>query len=62
MRNLKYDTNELISKTKTGSQTQRTDLWLPKGKRESRGGKDWEFGISRGKLLHIGQKNNKGLL
>ena len=27
-----------------------------------RGGKDWEFGISRGKLLYIGRINNKVLL
>ena len=26
------------------------------------GGKDWEFGISRGKLLYIGWMNNKLLL
>ena len=31
MWNLKYDTNELISETETGSQTYRTDLWLPSG-------------------------------
>ena len=30
MWNLKYDTNEHIYKTETHSQTQRTDLWLPK--------------------------------
>ena len=29
---LKYDTNELIYKTETDSQTQKTTLWLPKGK------------------------------
>ena len=29
MRNLKYDTNELIYKTETDSQTQKTNLWLP---------------------------------
>ena len=29
MWNLKYDTSELIYKTETDSQTQRTDLWLP---------------------------------
>ena len=28
--NLKYDTIELIYETETDSQTQRTDLWLPK--------------------------------
>ena len=32
MWNLKYDTNELIYKTETDSQTQRTDLLLPQGK------------------------------
>ena len=30
MWNLKYETNELIYKTETDSQTQRTDLWLPR--------------------------------
>ena len=30
MWNLKYDTNEHIYKTETDSQTQRTDLWLPR--------------------------------
>ena len=44
MWNLKYDTNEHIHETETDSQTQRTDLRLPRG-REA--GKDWEFGISR---------------
>ena len=32
MWNLKYGTNELIYKTETDSQTQRTDLWLPRGR------------------------------
>ena len=32
MWNLKYDTNEHIYKTETDSLTQRTNLWLPKGK------------------------------
>ena len=32
MWNLKYDTNELIYKTETDSWTQKTNLWLPKGK------------------------------
>ena len=32
MCNLKYDTNELIHKTGTDSQTKKTNLWLPKGK------------------------------
>ena len=43
MWNLKYDTNELIYKAEIESQTQRTDLWLPRG-RHGRGGVDWEFG------------------
>ena len=30
MWNLNYDTNELIYETETNSQTQRTDLWLPR--------------------------------
>ena len=60
MWNLKYDTNELIYETETGSQTQRTDLWLP---RAGGGvGKEWEFEISRHKLLYIGWINNKVLL
>ena len=48
MWNLKRDTNEYIYKTKTHSQIQKTDMWLP---RSSRGGKDWEFEISKCKLL-----------
>ena len=32
MCNLKYDTNKLIYKTETDSQTQRTDVWLPQGR------------------------------
>ena len=35
-------------------------MWLPRGGGE--GGKDWEFGINRGKLLYIGWINNKILL
>ena len=30
--NLKYGTNETIYKTESDSQTQRTDLWLPRGR------------------------------
>ena len=52
MWNLKYNTNEHIYKTEMDSQIQRTDLWLPRGRRDG-GGKDWEFGISRCKLLYI---------
>ena len=42
MWNLKYDTNELIYKTQTDSQTQKTNLWLPKGK-EGGGEITWEY-------------------
>ena len=34
MWNLKYNTNGLIHKTETDSQIQKTNLWLPKGKKE----------------------------
>ena len=34
MWNLKYDSNELIYRTEADSQTQKTNLWLPKGKGE----------------------------
>ena len=46
--NLKYDTKEHIYETKTDSQTQRTDLWLPSG--DGWGGMECEFGI-KDKLL-----------
>ena len=36
-------------------------MWLPR-ERWGRGGKDWEFEVSRGKLLYKGWKNNKVLL
>jgi len=35
MWNLKYDTNEPINET--DSQTQRTDLWLPRGRGKGKG-------------------------
>ena len=34
MWNLKYGTNESICRTETDSQTQKTNLWLPRGRRE----------------------------
>ena len=61
MWNLKYGTNELSYTAETDSQTQRTDLWLP-SRRGSGGGSDWEFGVSRCKLLYKGWINNKVLL
>ena len=56
---LKNDTNELIYKTETDSQTENKLLVT---KEERRGGMDWEFGISRCKLLYIEWINNKVLL
>ena len=38
MWNLKYDTNELIHDTETDSQTQKINLWLPRGRGD--GGRD----------------------
>ena len=43
------------------SQTQRTDLRLPRGRR-GREEKDWESGISKCKPVYIGRINNKVLL
>ena len=40
----------------TDLQTQRTDLWLPRGKRGGRG-REWEFGIRKSKILNIGWIN-----
>ena len=60
MWNLKCDTNQLIYKTETDSQTQKTNLWLPKGKGE---GINQEFGINIYTLLYIKyQIANKDLL
>ena len=47
--NLKYGTVELIYETEPDSQTGNR---LPRGK-VSRGGMEWEFGISQCKLLYI---------
>jgi len=41
---IKYETSEPIYKTETDSQTERTDLRLP---RWGGGGVDWEFGVRR---------------
>ena len=48
MWNLKYG---LVYKAETKSQAERTDLQFPR-ERDGRG-LDWEFGVSRCKLLHI---------
>ena len=44
MWNLKNSTNELTYKTETNSQTQKTNLWLPKGK--GQGGINYKFGVA----------------
>ena len=43
---LKYNTNEPIYEAETDSQTQRTDLWLVRGRKDEER-TDWEFGTSR---------------
>ena len=45
MWNLNYDTNDLIYKRETDSQTQKTNLWLPKGKGGG-GGKIRSMGLA----------------
>ena len=56
MWNLKYSTSEPIYRTAMDSET--VDA---KGE-EEQGGIDWETGVSRCKLLHLGRINNKILL
>ena len=56
----KKDTNELISKTETDSQTQKTDLWLSKGK--GAGGGIDQVGVNSYTLLDVKQIINKDLL
>ena len=53
-------TNELIYKIETDSQIERTD-WLPRGSGGG-GGMQWEFGISRYKLVYVGWIHNQVLL
>ena len=56
-----YNTSEHINKTKPESETQRTEVWLPRERREGEELKQ-KFGIIRCKLVHIGWINNKVLL
>ena len=56
----KNDTNECIYKAEIDSQTQQTNLRLPKGK--DAGGKNQELGINRYTLLYIKYISNKDLL
>ena len=60
MWNLKYDTKELIYETNRQTDIENKFV-VPKGE-GSEGGMDWEFGISRCKLLYIEWINNKVLL
>ena len=52
----------LVYETETDSQVWRTDVWLPRW--GGGGGEEmqWEFGVSRCKLLYIEWINNKVLL
>ena len=61
--NLKTNTNESINtyKTETDSHTQKTNLWLPRGK-VMRRGINQEFGIDIYTPLYIKQISNKDLL
>ena len=52
MWNLKNETNELMYKTEIDPQTQKTNLWLSKGKGGGEG-INQEFGISMYTLLYI---------
>ena len=61
MWNLKYNTNEPICETETDSKDIQNRLVVAKGE-EGGGRMDWEFGISRCKLVYIGWINNKVLL
>ena len=56
MWNLNYDTSGHVCKRETDSQTQRTDLWLLRGRDEVE--MDCESGVSRCKLLYMGWKKN----
>ena len=55
------DTNELIYKIETDSQTQKTILWLPKGK-DGGEGINWEFEIGIYTLLYLKSMINKDQL
>ena len=57
MWNLKYDTNE-FTKKKQAHNFRKQIYGYQQGK-WGREGKNWEFGISRGKLVQIGWINNK---
>ena len=58
---LKYDTNEHICKTETDLQTQRLDLWFPRGRRMGEG-MIGSLGLADNKLLHLEWIKSKVLL
>ena len=60
MWNVKNKANEQMNKIETVSQIQRRNSGCHKV--GGGGRKDWEFGMSRCKLLYIGWINNKVLL
>ena len=60
MQNLKWY-KWINLQNRNNSQTQRRNLWLPKGK-EGGGRINKKFGISRYKLLHVKQINHKVIL
>ena len=60
MWNLKCDTNHISTKQKQTYRNRKKTCGCRR--KRCRGEKDWEFGISRGKLLAIGWINNKVLL
>ena len=57
MWNLKCDTNELIYEIEIDSQTENGEPLCGYQRGGGGGGVDWEFGISRCKLLYIGRIN-----
>ena len=61
MWDLKYDTNGHTYETEIDSQTQRTDLWFPRGSR-CRVGTEFMVGVGRCNLLYIEWINNQVLL
>ena len=60
MYNVKYETNELICKTNRFTDIKNRFV-IAKGAKGGEG-KDWEFGVSRCKLLYARWINNKVLL
>ena len=55
--NLKYDTNEPINETAMDSQTQRTDWWLPKGRKLGEG---WSGRVGLADVIFIYRMRKQG--